>query len=525
MDQSSTYDVAIVGGGHNGLASACYLAMAGKKVIVVEAQPQLGGMCTSGPLIPEAPNHTINPCALDLMSMRVHPMMIEELELERHGFVQKEMNPGYVYVHPDGDTLVFFRDYEKTAAEIARYSAKDAEEYKELMTVVFAFVDMALPQMRVDPSKFNLQAKLASLMALLKNGSRKDEIMALVSSPAYTSIMERFEHPVVRSALCCLLGAAGPIANEATGVYFVLLGFIQKFGLGRAIGGMQTISDALASRLRELGGDILVNEPVAEIITSNKKVKGLRLESGKTINAAAVIAAIHPKQAFEMVTEGEMDRKSLTKVQLAPANAHGGSPIKIDVALNGQINYRELEEKRGDGLSLRKSVLLIGTTEAVLDNFKCAARGQVSKQPYMWITAPTGMDPSQAPEGQDVAYLYPVAMPLDPVEGWDAIRDDVAQQVIDWAAVYMKGLKEYEIGRCMEVARDWEKRLNVHNGCVIHIDTCTTRTGGMRPAAGLGGDKLPVDGLFLGAAGISPGGGVNGMPGRLAAARVKRYLT
>ncbi|MGB1907713.1 MAG: phytoene desaturase family protein, partial [Spongiibacter sp.] len=222
---------------------------------------------------------------------------------------------------------------------------------------------------------------------------------------------------------------------------------------------------------------------------------------------------------------GEMDRKSLTKVQLAPANAHGGSPIKIDVALNGQINYRELEEKRGDGLSLRKSVLLIGTTEAVLDNFKCAARGQVSKQPYMWITAPTGMDPSQAPEGQDVAYLYPVAMPLDPVEGWDAIRDDVAQQVIDWAAVYMKGLKEYEIGRCMEVARDWEKRLNVHNGCVIHIDTCTTRTGGMRPAAGLGGDKLPVDGLFLGAAGISPGGGVNGMPGRLAAARVKRYLT
>ncbi len=523
MDQSS-YDVAIVGGGHNGLASACYLAKAGKKVVVVEALPQVGGMCTSGPLIPEAPNHTINPCALDLMSLRVHPMMIEELELERHGFVQKEMNPGYVYVHPNKDTLVFFRDYEKTADEIARYSTKDAEAYRKLMPVVFAFVDMALPQMRVDPASFNFKAKLASLLALMKNSGRKDEIMALVSSPAYTTIMERFEHPVVRSALCCLLGAAGPITNEATGIYFVLLGFIQKFGLGRAMGGMQTISDALASRLRELGGDILVNEPVAEIVSKNKKVSGIRLKSGKTISAAAVVASIHPKQAFEMVTEGEMDRGALTKVQLAPANAHGGSPIKIDLALSGQVNYHELEEKRGDGLSLRKSVLLIGTEEAVLDNFKCVGRGQVSKHPYMWITAPTAMDPSQAPEGQDVAYLYPVAMPLDPVEGWDAIRDQVANQVIDWAAVYMKGLKELEIGRCMEVARDWEKRLNLHNGCVIHIDTCTTRSGGMRPAAGLGGDRLPVEGLFLGGAGIHPGGGVNGMPGRLAAARVKRYL-
>ncbi|MEX1669630.1 phytoene desaturase family protein [Zhongshania guokunii] len=525
MDQQSTYDVAIVGGGHNGLTSACYLAMAGKKVVVVEGLSQVGGMCSSGALIPEAPNHIINPCALDVMSMRVHPMVPEELELARHGFVQKEMNPGYVYVHSDGNTLVFFREVEDTVAEIARYSKADAQEYRKLMELVFAFVDMALPQMRVDPASFNLKAKLASMSVLLKNLGRKSEIMTLISSPAYTSIMERFEHPVVQSALCCLLGAAGPVTNEATGIYFALLGFIQKFGIGRAMGGMQSISNALASRLRELGGEILVNEPVAEIISKNRKVSGIRLKSGKIIHAAAVIASIHPKQALEMVSEGEVDQKSLTRIKLAPANAHGGSPIKVDVALNGQINYRELEEKRGDGISLRKSVLLIGTAEAVLDNFKSAAQGKVSKQPYLWITAPTAMDPSQAPEGQDVAYLYPVAMPLDPVEGWDAIRADVAQQVIDWASVYMNGLKEFEIGRTMEVARDWEKRLNVHNGCVIHIDTCTTRSGGMRPAAGLGGDKLPVEGLFLGGAGIHPGGGVNGMPGRLAASRVKRYLS
>lgn len=525
MVQAADYDVAIVGGGHNGLTAACYLAMAGKRVVVIEALASVGGMCASGALIPEAPEHIIHPCSLDLMSLRVHPMVPDELELHRLGFRQEEMSPGYVYCHPDGNTLIFGRTPEQTAAEIGRYSAADASEFLQLMKVIYAFVDMAVPMMRVDPARPGFAAKFNALKVLLKNFHLKPEIMALIGSPAYTSIMERFEHPVVQSAMCCLLGAAGPITGEATGVYFALLGFIHKYGIGRAIGGMQTISDALAARLGELGGEILLNAPVAEIVATGKRVQGVRLKDGRVINAKAVVASIHPKQALEMVTSGELDRKTLTRIAQAPANAHGGSPIKVDVALRGQINYHALEAKRPDGRSLRKAVLLIGTSEAVLDNFRCAARGEVSSQPYLWITAPSAMDPSQAPAGQDVAYLYPVAMPVDPVAGWDAIRAQVGQQVIDWAAVYMDGLKAFEIGRSMEVARDWEKRLNVHNGCVVHIDTCTTRSSGMRPAAGLGGDTLPVAGLFLGGAGMHPGGGVNGMPGRIAAGRVKRFLS
>ncbi|BFM08215.1 phytoene desaturase family protein [Halioxenophilus aromaticivorans] len=524
MVQHAHFDVAIVGGGHNGLTSACYLAKSGKKVIVLESLAQVGGMCTSGPLIPAAPEHTIHPCSLDLMSLRVHPFVPEELELHRHGFRQEDMNPGYVYCHPDGNSLIFGRTPEETAAEIQRYSPNDAQAFLELMNVVYAFIDMVVPMMRVDPARFNLLAKLNALKVLIKNRKIKPEIMALISSPAYTSIAERFEHPIVRSSLCCLLGAAGPITAEATGVYFALLGFIHKYGLGRAMGGMQTIAEALAGRLKELGGEVRVNCPVAEIISEDKKVKGIRLVSGEVIQAAAVIASIHPKPALEMVTAGQLDQKVLTRVAMAPANAHGGSPIKVDMALSGHVKYSRLEAKRGDGISLRKSVLLIGTEEAVLDNFKCVKRDQISAMPYMWVTLPTAMDPSQAPAGCDVAYLYPVAMPVDPECGWEAVRDQVGQQVIDWAAEYMEGLTEMEIGRTMAVARDWETQFNVLNGCVIHIDTCTTRSSTMRPAAGLGGDTLPVEGLYLGGAGIHPGGGVNGMPGRIAAQRVSRYL-
>ncbi len=524
MTAENKFDVVIVGGGHNGLSAACYLAEAGQRVVVIEAREKAGGMASSGYLIPEAPRHLIHPCALDLMSLRVHPMMPQELQLERHGFRQVDMTPGYVYVHPDGGSLVFGREPEQTAAEIGRYSARDADEFLALMKLVNAFIDMAIPMMRVDPSQRNPGAKWEALKAVFRNRHLKPEIMALVGSPAYTSIMERFEHPVVQSALCCLLGAAGPIGNDATGIYFALLGFVHRFGLGRAVGGMQTLSDALAARLRELGGEILLSAPVAEIIAEGGQARGVRLKDGREISAKAVVASIHPKMALEMVTPGALDRRTLMRVALAPSNGHGASPLKVDVALDGQVNYRRIEEMRPDGLSLRKSVLLIGTSEAVLDNFRCAARGEVSKLPYMWITAPSAVDPGQAPEGQDVAYLYPVAMPVEPREGWEAIRARVGQFVIDQAAEYMDGLKEHEIGRRIEAAPDLEARLNVHRGCVVHIDTSTTRSSLMRPAPGLGGDTLPVAGLFLGGAGIHPGGGVNGLPGRIAAGRVKRFL-
>lgn len=524
MSQSTQYDAVIVGGGHNGLASACYLAAEGRKVVVVESLVKVGGMASSGYLIPEAPQHLVHPCALDLMSLRVHPMMPQELQLERHGFRQTEMDPGYVYLHPDGSSLVFGRSAEQTAAEIRRFSEHDATEFLALMKLVNTFIDLAIPMMRVDPAQKNLGAKWQALKVLIKNRHLKPELMGLIGSPAYTSIMERFEHPVTQSALCCLLGAAGPITGEATGVYFALLGFIQRFGLGRAVGGMQTLSDALAARLKELGGEIRLNARVAEIVARDGQAQGVRLASGEMLQARSVIAAVHPRVALHMVTPGEIERRLLTRVDLAPANGHGGSPMKIDIALKGQVRASRHEAMRPDGLSLRKSVLLIGTVEAVLDNFKCAARGEVSRLPFLWATAPSAVDPTQAPEGQDIAYLYPIAMPLEPHEGWDAIRAQVTQQVIDQTDSYMPGLKSLEIGRRAEAAPDFAGRLNVPNGCVVHIDTGASRTGLMRPAFGLGGDTLPVKGLFFGGAGIHPGGGINGLPGRIAAGRVKRFL-
>ncbi|GAA7766926.1 dehydrogenase [Cupriavidus sp. SHE] len=524
MTASQNYDVVIVGGGHNGLSAACYLAAAGRKVLVLEALEKVGGMASSGYLLPGAPEHLVHPCALDMMSMRVHPRVPLELELQRHGFRQIELSPGYVYLHPDGTSLVFWRDPEKTAAEIRRYSERDAEAFLAFMKVVNAFIDMAVPMMRVDPTEFNLGAKFTAFRAALRNRRLKPELMALLTGSAYQAAIERFEHPITISAMCCLTGLAGSITSDGSGIYYALLGFLHRFGVGRVVGGMQSLSNAMASRLSELGGDVVTSAKVSEILASRGRVRGVRLADGREFGARAVIGSCHPKVTLELVTPGQIEPRLLTRIAHAPANAHGASPVKVDMALSGQISLKRFEDQRGDGLDLRKTCLLIGTAEAVLENFASSARGEVPTLPYLTITAPSAVDPSQAPPGQDTVYLYPPAMPVAPREGWDAIRERVTQQVIDQASEYVDGLRTQEIATRMEAAPDFTRRLNTVNGCVVHIDTTSMRSSTLRPAYGLGGKTLPVAGLYLGGAGIHPGGGVNGMPGRIAAQRVQRFL-
>lgn len=521
--QKSEYDVVIVGGGHNGLSAGCYLAGEGKSVLVLEALEKVGGMASSGYLIPEAPNHLVHPCAADLLSLRAHSV-VEELQLERHGFKQVELKPAYVYLHPDGTSLVFWRDPQKTAEEIRKFSPQDADAYVRFVEVIFALLDVVHPMMRVDPAQKNLGVKFKAFRTLRRHKAIKPDIIALATGSAYGAAVERFVHPVTISALTCLTGAAGPVKADGSGLYFAVLGFLHRFGIGRPIGGMQTIPNAMLSRFKELGGEVRTQAPVAEIISSNGKANGVRLQNGEVIKARAVVASCHPKVALDMVTAGELERKWLTRIAMAPANAHGGSPLKVDIALSGQISVPLHQSRRADGLNLRGPVLLVGTAEAVIENFESAARGEVPKMPWMWIATPSAIDESQTPDGQDIVYLYPPAMPVNPRDGWEAIREQAVRQTLEFASQYVPEIASLEIGRRVETAPELAKRLNAHNGCVLHIDTSIFRSSTMRPAAGLGGETLPVAGLFFGGAGIHPGGGVTGMPGKIAAGRVKRFL-
>lgn len=517
------YDVIVVGGGHNGLSAGCFLANDGKRVLIVEATERVGGMASSYYAIPEAPNHLVHPCALDLLSWRAHTVG-DELELEKYGFRQIELSPSYVYLHPDGQSLVLWRDYRKTAEEIRKYSTNDADAYLEFMELINALLDIIHPMTRVDPTQRNLMTKWGALKALRRHKHLKSDLLALFTGSAYQAAKERFEHPITISAMTCLTGAAGLVTADGSGIYYSVLGFLHRFGIGRSIGGTGKIPEAMAARFHAHGGEVMTSSPVDEIVVKDGRAVGIRLKSGETLTAKAVISTCHPKMTMDMATPGAFSKKLMTRVSMVPSNASGGSPLKVDLALNGQISVPRHQAMRADGLDLRGPVLLIGTDEAVLENFASAARGEVPKLPWMWIATPSAVDPSQAPAGQDVVYLYPPAMPVNPAGGWDAVREHAVSQTIEHASRYVEGLKTMEIGRRVETSADLAQRMNVLNGCVLHLDVSIFRSSAVRPAAGLGGETLPVTGLYFGGSGIHPGGGVTGMPGKIAANRVKRFL-
>src|SRR5690606_16781975 len=172
------------------------------------------------------------------------------------------------------------------------------------------------------------------------------------------------------------------------------------FGVGRVRGGMQQLSNAMSSRLVELGGEVITSATVTEIVSSQNTVKGVKLADGREFTARSVIAGCHPRVALEMVTAGEMPGHLLTRIAMAPANAKGSGPLKVDLALDGLISVPRFEAARGDGLDLRNTCLLIGTEEAVLENFAASSRGEVPQLPYVTMAAPSAADPSQAPEGR-----------------------------------------------------------------------------------------------------------------------------
>ncbi|MGH7898492.1 MAG: phytoene desaturase family protein, partial [Candidatus Binatia bacterium] len=295
-----------------------------------------------------------------------------------------------------------------------------------------------------------------------------------------------------------------------------------RIGVGRPLGGMQRLADALAARLAELGGAIVTGLAVEEVLCDRKGTRGVRLADGRVIEARAVVATCDPRTAFHLVTPGAIERRWMARVDHAPANAAGAAPLVVDLALSGRVRFGR--HRRPDGLDLRLPTLLIGTADEIRESFAASARGEPPAEPFLWAAVPSGCDPGQAPDGQDVVYLYPPAMPVAPRAGWDALRDDAVAATIRKAATCLEGLETLELGRWVATPDDLARRLNVTNGCVTHLDFGLLRSGPLRPAWGLGGRRPIVPGFFLGGAGTHPGGGVSGVPGKLAAMRAHEAL-
>jgi phytoene dehydrogenase-like protein len=514
-------DVVVVGAGHNGLVAAGYLARSGLRVLVVEAAPTVGGMTVSPAAISEAPEHRLNLCAADIVLLRA-TTVARDLELQRFGYREAELDPMFSYLHPDGASLVAFRDVGRTVAEIARFSRRDADTYARLMAVMDAGLRTALPMMLTNPTRPEFANVRQTAAAAARHARRLPEFAGLLLGSGADAITRRFEHPVVRSFLYGLSTFTCPIEARGTGLYMILLGLSHRFGVGRVVGGTGMLAQALTDHLLSVGGQVRTGAAVDELTLDGARVTGVRLSSGELISArAGVLTSCDPGRVLlEMLPAKHVGPVLRRGLRTIPRNKYGAGPFKVDLALRGRLRLDRF--RRDDSVDLRGPSTFFGTEPEIIAGFAAAAKGEL---PDLWpgyAIIPTSLDPTQAPDGQDTMYLYSGASPLDPVTPWPDLAQTAAKGLVSRASEFYDGIEELEIGRHVESWRDLESRTG--SGVMTQNDLTLPRQGPLRPALGAGGYRGPVDGLWLTGSGTHPGGTVTGIPGRLAARTMLRDL-
>jgi phytoene dehydrogenase-like protein len=294
-------------------------------------------------------------------------------------------------------------------------------------------------------------------------------------------------------------------------------------GVGKPVGGMQSVANAFAGAYAAAGGHLLLNTHVEQVVIEGGAMRGVVLPDGRTISARAVISTQDPKTAAAMISEGGLDRVTRARMQFAPSNQQNIGPSVINVASSQPIVLKRHQDLRHDGADLNKATCLIGTAQESQRALIAARRGMVPAEPVFAVSPMTNWDPSMAPPGQGYAYLYLHVFPVEVNQGWDRLKAPAADAIIAKALEYYSGF-ENELGRWFETCPERAERVNITNGAAGHVDFGSFRTGAKRPGFGIGGPDPLAPGFFLGGASIHPGPGVSGNAGRLAATRVQNWL-
>ncbi|MDN2495462.1 NAD(P)/FAD-dependent oxidoreductase [Nocardia nova] len=512
-------DVIVVGGGHNGLTAACYLARAGNSVTVLEATEWIGGMTATRALVPEAPGHLLSPCAIDAVYWRASTVE-RDLQLARYGLRTVDHDPAWAWLGPNGESLVLARDVDRTIAQIARFSAADARTYREFAEVTANMLALQDGYGAGRPTRPDRRTLLAIARGL-GNGKVRRLLGAALTTSAADLIESTFVSEHVRGAFASMAAILGSITVDSSGLGLLATAPLHRYGVCRPIGGMQAIPDALRRCLEAHGGSVRTAAQVTEILVSAGRVRGVRLADGEELTARTVVAAV-PPQVTARLLEGT-DVTGLGALTHAPSNGAGIGCLVIAMALRGELDLGEYQRARTDSIDLRKPTLFYGTLDHVLAAEAQARSGRVVMNPPWTATILSATDPSQAPRGQDSLYLY-APTPVRPEPGWSAVRSLAEKELVGAVGKAVSGVPEFEIGRCVETPQDLESRLGAANGCIYHVDQVVTRLGPLRPARGWGKHTTDIPGLVLSGAGTHPGGGVSGIPGQLAARAALRSM-
>ena len=527
-----TYDVIIIGAGHNGLVCGAYLLKAGYKVLLLEKRSVPGGAATTEEAMPtEAPGFKFNLCAIDHEFIFLSPV-IEELQLQKYGLEYLFCDPVVFCPQPDGKYFLAHKSVEATCAEIARYSQRDAVKYGEFIDYWQGLMGAIAPLFNAPPkSLLDIAGNFdkGKIKDLFKSvGSTKktlDFIRTMLSSPE-DLINEWFDSEIVRAPLARLAAEIGaPPSQKGITAGAMMMAMRHHPGMARPRGGTGALTKALIKLVKAEGGTILTDQGVEKVLVNDGHAVGVRVAGGKEYLAkAGVISNIDAQRLFLQLMEpgdvAEVDSQLRERLERKIAN-NNETILKIDCALSEPpkfINHNHQDEY------LIGTVLIADSVNQVEKAHALANMGEIpDSDPSMYLDIPTVLDPSMAPEGKHTIWIeFFAPYQIYGAEGtglngtgWtDEIKNKVADRVMDKLAEYAPNVKESVIARRVESPAELAQRLGSYKGNYYHMDMTIDQMVFLRPLPEIANYKTPIEGLFLTGAGTHPGGSISGMPGR-----------
>jgi phytoene dehydrogenase-like protein len=524
-DLMSHYDVIVIGGGHNGLVNAAYLARAGRKVLVIERRPLLGGAAVTEEIFP---GFKYSVCSYVVSLLR--PEIIRELDLPRHGLEILPLDGTFTPM-PNGDHLWRVNDHAKTRREIARHSKVDAEaydEYGKAMVEMGRFVKPILAMSPPDPTSLEPRGLKDLLFLARRFQSLSDEDkynqVQLMTMSAVDFLDQWFETDVLKATM----SASGIIGTflgiRSPGTAYVLLhhymgeidGAFRSWGLSR--GGTGTISNAIADAAREAGVEIRTKTSVSKIIVKDEAVVGVVLESGDYLTSNVVSSSVDPNLTFlKMVGSEHLPSEFVEDVRRYKFR---GSSGKVNLALDALPNFTSMP---GPGAHLRGAISISPSIEYMERAYDEAKYGRYSRRPYIDIVIPSLTDPSVAPPGKHVMSCFVQYAPYHLREGsWDDHREAFGDTVVNTIAQYAPNIKDIILHRQVITPLDLEREWGLTEGNIFQGELTLEQLFFLRPAPGWARYATPIKGLYMCGSATHPGGGIMGAPGRNAARQMLR---
>jgi phytoene dehydrogenase-like protein len=519
---NNKYDAIIIGGGHNGLTCAAYLAKAGRRVLVLEQRHVLGGAAVTEEVYPGF-KFTVFSYVVSLL----RPEVIRELNLARHGLHIMPLETAFVPME-NGNHLALYPDPASNREAIRRHSARDADIYPEFSQMMYdmAFaVKPILGMVPPDPTAPGLSG-LRTLLELVKHTGSLDAkrfyyLTKLMTMSASDFLDEWFETDVLK-AVTAINGIIGTyLGPRSPGTAYVLLhhymgeldGAFTAWGFQK--GGTGAVSQAIASAARSFGAEIRCQARVAQVIVKNGQAAGVALDSGEEIYSRVVVSGCDPNVTFlKLLGEAYLPDDLAQAIRNFKFR---GSSGKVNLALDGLPNFTAMP----DPSLLQGMMEICPSMDYVERAYDDAKYGDFSRRPYLDVTIPTAVDPTMAPPDKHVMSIFVQYAPYQLAEGtWAEKREAFGDAVVNALAEFAPNIKELILYRQVLSPWDMEQMIGLTEGNIFHGELTLDQLFFLRPAPGWANYRTPVRGYYQCGSGTHPGGGITAGPGRLAALEI-----